>query len=111
MKKSHESSPDSSATNPVNPLDIVPTEIIYADKVISGGFGVQVSRIQLGMERGDGKVTPGPCIVLPTASVVSLIISAIPALKDGKMMKELRGFAASIEAQMNMVDLKDPPAQ
>ncbi|WP_025516813.1 hypothetical protein [Bordetella trematum] len=111
MKQARESSHDSIALGQTNPLDIVPTEIIYADKVISGGFGVQVSRIQLGMERSDGKVAPGPCIILPTASVVSLILNAIPALKEGQMLKELRNFAASIEAQINMVDVKDPQAR
>lgn len=88
-------------------LDIEPTRLIYADKVISGGFGPQVSRIQLGMERANGKVAPSECIILPTASIVSLITSALPALKDPNFIAQLRLHVTKFESDISGIELKN----
>ncbi|WP_334166302.1 hypothetical protein [Achromobacter mucicolens] len=101
-------SPETMA-NPQDVLDIEPTEVIYADKVISGGFGPQVSRIQLGMERGNGKVSPTACIVLPTASIVALLTSALTALKDEQLLAQIRHHVTKIEADLATIQLTSRP--
>lgn len=89
-----------------SPLDIVPTQIIYADKVIAGGFGPQVSRIQLGMERGQGKVVPTECIVLPTAAMVALLVNALPALKNDSLNQQMRSGLEQLRTELAAIEIK-----
>lgn len=59
--------PEMSQSTPV--AVSIPSQIIYADKIINVGIGISVSRLTLAMEVGANTVAPFAQLIIPTPSL------------------------------------------
>lgn len=62
-------------------------KVIYADRILNGGFGPAVSRLTLAMEVSQGKYIPSALMVLPTAALIEAMSAMLDGLKENAELK------------------------
>lgn len=71
-----------------NNITETPTQLIYADRIISFSPGPAVTKLTLGMEAGEKTFSPTVTLVIPTASLLETISFIQNTIQENETLKD-----------------------
>jgi hypothetical protein len=74
----------------------VPTQVIYADRILNMGIGASVSKLTLALDVGDNTVAPFANLVLPTTSLLEALEFMSSAISSNEELK--KSIVAGLDA-------------